>query len=401
VGRISALLIVWVLTFSLLWPNRNDTFAGSEPARVLLISSYHPGFPTFFQQVHGIKSVFTEKEILLDVEFMDKKRFSDAKNEALFLELLSYKLNSTKPYNAIMAADDDALLFLLKHKANLFLAQPAVFLGVNNIARARELNGSKGITGVIEAVSMKETVQMMLTLLPKTKTVLALVDTTPSSVGDLSTFQTLSAEFPQVTFAELSLGDHSYAEFADALQNIGSETAVLLLSAYVDKEGNRMLFGDSLRLILDNLHQPLFHLWYHGMGEGMVGGKVISHEQQGKTAAELVLRILSGEPAESIKIIDKSPNLTIVDYRVMSKHGIEKIKLANDSIILNKPFSLYEQYKYHLWFGALFFVSQTFLILLLFNVVRRNKKRSWLYEKAMSFFPGSLSTLPSMRTSKK
>ncbi|SHO51615.1 hypothetical protein SAMN02745220_04097 [Desulfopila aestuarii DSM 18488] len=258
VGKIKVLLLVWILIFGLLWSDEENTLAGSEPARVLLISSYHPGFPTFFQQVNGIKSVFTEKGIALDVEFMDKKRFSDDTIETLFLDLLSYKLNRTKPYNVIMAADDDALLFLLKHKANLFPTQSAVFFGVNNIAKARELNGRQGITGVIEAVSMKETVEMMLDLLPKTKTVLVLVDKTPSSIGDLNTFRALSNTYPQVVFTELSLGDHSYTEFADALQKIEGETAVLLLSAYVDKDGNRMQFNDSLQLILNNLHQPLF-----------------------------------------------------------------------------------------------------------------------------------------------
>jgi two-component system cell cycle sensor histidine kinase/response regulator CckA len=371
--RIAVLFLIWIVTPCLLCSLSNDVLAESEPARVLLISSYHPGFPTFFEQVRGINSVFSGNGVFLDVEFMDKKRFAEAENEKLFLEMLSYKLGRTKPYDAIMTADDDALLFLLKQTSNLFSAQPAVFFGVNNIARAKGLSGSKGITGVIEAVSMKETVELMLDLLPGTRKVLALVDTTPSSVGDLHTFRSLSSSFPQFTFSTLSLGDHSFAEFADALQKVGSDTAVLLLSAYVDKEQNRMVFEDSLRLILENLQQPLFHLWYHGMGDGMIGGRVISHEQQGKTAAELVLRILAGEPAESIKVIEQSPNVTLVDYDVMKKFGLENTKLANDAIVLNKPFSLYYRYKYRLWLGALFLISQTLLILFLIRVVRRNK----------------------------
>ena len=47
----------------------------SEKKTVLLISSYHPGFPTLFQQIDGIKSVFENTNIALDVEFMDSKRF--------------------------------------------------------------------------------------------------------------------------------------------------------------------------------------------------------------------------------------------------------------------------------------------------------------------------------------
>ncbi len=48
---------------------------GKERHSVLYISSYHPGFPTFFQQVDGLKSLFDGKEIILDIEFMDTKRF--------------------------------------------------------------------------------------------------------------------------------------------------------------------------------------------------------------------------------------------------------------------------------------------------------------------------------------
>ena len=119
-GKISVLVYVWLLAIGLLCPASNDVVAGTEPTRVLLISSYHPGFPTFFQQVHGITSVFSQKGILLDVEFMDKKRFADAENEALFLELLSFKIRKTKPYDVVMTADDDALLFMLKHRTNLW-----------------------------------------------------------------------------------------------------------------------------------------------------------------------------------------------------------------------------------------------------------------------------------------
>jgi len=53
-----------------------NVLAKSEK-RVLFISSYHPGFPTFFQQVDGIKSIFSKHPIIFDVEFMDSKRLND------------------------------------------------------------------------------------------------------------------------------------------------------------------------------------------------------------------------------------------------------------------------------------------------------------------------------------
>ena len=363
------LLLICVHVHAFAAPN-----ADSSPARVLLISSYHPGFPTFFQQIDGIKSILDPRHILLDVEFMDTKRFADAENQAYFFEHLQYKLRRSKPYSVVMTADDAALLFLLNHKQTLFPTQPVVFLGVNNIATARAQNERKDITGVIEAVSMEETVQMMLDLQPKTTRILALVDTTPSGLGDLETFKKLAAKFPNIAFTPLSLGNLSFDEFAQQLQQIKADTAVLLLSAYVDKTGQRMLFEDSLQLIINNLHRPLFHLWYHGIGQGILGGKVISHQEQGKSAAQIVVRILEGEPVESIKVTEKSPNIRLIDHSTLKKFHLKENNVPPNTTFINKPDSLYAQYKIHFWLGGTFFVLQTLVIVFLIRVIKKSKK---------------------------
>ncbi|MCP4337891.1 MAG: response regulator [Desulfobulbaceae bacterium] len=361
--------------------------AENEPASVLFISSYHPGFSTFFPQLYGIKEVFANRKIILDVEFMDSKRFSDSENEQNFLQLLSYKLNRTKPYDVIMTADDNALLFILKHKAVLFPSQPVVFFGVNNIETAKAQNSRKDITGVVEAVSMEETIKMMNGLLPKARNVVALVDTTTSGQGDVKKFREVSQQFPELTFSELSLGNYSFNDFAGELQKIGDETAVLLLSAYVDKQGKRLLFQDSLNLILKNLNQPLFHLWYHGLGEGVLGGKVISHEQQGRVAAEIVVRILDGETVEKIRVVDFSPNKTVIDYLVMQKFGLEEQELPLDSTVLNKPVSFYLQYKLRIWLFSIFLIFQTIVILFLINIIRvKHRTESALRESEKRYF---------------
>lgn len=360
---------------------------GSEPARVLHISSYHPGFSTFFRQVQGVKKAFAGREILLDVEFMDSKRFSDRENEEFFLQLLSYKIKRTKPYDVIMTADDNALLFILKYKADLFPSQPVVFFGVNNIDTARAQNSRKDITGVVEAVSMEETINMMISLLPGRKKVVVLVDTTTSGQADLVKFRKVALRFPELHFTELSLGEYSFTEFGGELQNIGDDTAVLLLSAYVDKLGNRLLFQDSLKLILDHLDQPLFHLWYHGIGDGVLGGKVVSHEEQGRAAGEIVVRVLDGESIEKIPVVESSPNKNIVDYRVLQKFGLKKNNLPADITLFNKPFSFYSHYKTRLWAFVLFFIFQTVIIVYLVSIIRmKNRTESALRESDKRYY---------------
>lgn len=377
-------IILSGLLLTLLWPVAGFSL---EPGRVLLISSYHPGFPTFFHQIQGVKSSFSGKNILLDVEFMDSKRFAGESSSADFLRMLSGKLKKLPAYDVVMTADDNALNFLLEHKEQLFPSQPAVFFGVNNVAKALTQNENASVTGVVEAVSMRETIELMTHLQPAAKTILALVDATPSGQGDLVYFNEMKEHFPELSFRSLSLEDFSFAEFANHLRQVGEDSAVLLLSAYVDTNGDRLNFQDSLDLILENLNQPVFHLWYHGVGDGLLGGKVISHLEQGKAAAEIVLRLFGGEDVAQIPVVAESPNQIIFDYTVLKKFGLEKIALPDNTLLLNKPISFYEGHKVIIWLVGAFCLFQSIVIIFLIHtIIVRREVEAELRESEERYF---------------
>jgi len=146
-----------VLTFVLLIMLVAPVWAGGW--RVLFISSYHPGFPTFFQQTQGLRSELEPAGALIDVEFMDTKRFSGPENLARFLDMLRFKLSRVEPYDVVVVADDAALKFAVEQRASLFPQSSVVFCGVNNQDFARSLSGTPFFTGVIESVSMRETLE--------------------------------------------------------------------------------------------------------------------------------------------------------------------------------------------------------------------------------------------------
>jgi ABC-type uncharacterized transport system substrate-binding protein len=154
-------------------------FAGPSLAakrRVLLVSSYHPGFPTFFQQIDGLKSELAPAGVALDVEFMDSKRFYTPESRKLFHDTLAYKLANLPRYDVVVTSDDNALRFALDHRAELFPDTPVVFCGVNDLQLAHSLEGSEGFTGVEEAVSLTETLEAMRKLLPQVAAIYAVTD---------------------------------------------------------------------------------------------------------------------------------------------------------------------------------------------------------------------------------
>ncbi|MCG3212393.1 MAG: Sensor histidine kinase RcsC [Anaerolineae bacterium] len=321
----------------------------SHKSRVLLISSYHPAFPTFFEQINGIKSVLNPKEVELDIEFMDSKRFYYQANIDNFYTSLKYKLSQLPPYDAILVSDDNALMFTLEHQAELFPQIPIVFLGVNNVALALEQNNNPFVTGIIERVSMQDTIQLMLDLPPHPTKIYAIVDDTPSGQGDLQTFTKTTQAYADVSFNVISLTDYTFSELAQRLQKINDDSAVLLLSAYRDRLGTDEDFDDSLQLITANLKVPLYHLWYHGMGDGILGGKIISHYEQGRQAAQIVRDVLTDHRIDVLPVLTDSPNLYAFDYRQMARFGITEADIPAGSLVFNRPESLYQTYRTLIW----------------------------------------------------
>jgi hypothetical protein len=83
--------------------------ADDQPKRVLFISSYHPAFPPFDWQVNGLRTALQERgfgarRAIVDVEFMDTKRFPKSTQIPKFRVSLAAKLAQLPKYDVIISA---------------------------------------------------------------------------------------------------------------------------------------------------------------------------------------------------------------------------------------------------------------------------------------------------------
>jgi two-component system, cell cycle sensor histidine kinase and response regulator CckA len=105
--------------------------AADEPHRVLFISSYHPSFPSFDPQVRGLRKAleeagFAPRSVLVDIEFMDTKRFPSAMRSPAFRVALANKLETLPRYDSVVVGDDNAFTFALEEQNRLFSGIPIV-----------------------------------------------------------------------------------------------------------------------------------------------------------------------------------------------------------------------------------------------------------------------------------
>ena len=151
--------------------------------RVLLLYSYHPTFASSDAILQGARSVLDKHGLTLHIEFMDSKRLLDEVSQANYLRMFAYKLSKRLPYDLVMISDDNALNFALAHRDQLFAGTPIVFLAVNNVEKAVQMDRDPSVTGVVEALSYERTVELMRSLQRPLKQVVVVVDTTPSANG--------------------------------------------------------------------------------------------------------------------------------------------------------------------------------------------------------------------------
>ena len=365
-------LLVFVLA------NQSNSIAlaqtGNAEKRLLFISAYHPSYPTFYQQIDGVKSVLDTHKIEIAVEFMDSKRFPGDANVDRFLNDLTFKLSQSSPYDLLIVADDNALKFAITHQDGLFRNLPIVFLGINNIELALAQDENPQVTGVVESVSMFETLQVMGQLLPQSSRFIALVDSTTSGQADLKQFYMQSVFFPQHEFVDINLTKLGLEGYVEAIGKLGDKDAVLLLSLYKVSEDKVMSFDEALALIQQNISRPVFHLWEHGLGEGIIGGKLISHAEQGRVAAKIALSILKGKAVASIPVKQASPNKFIFDNEVLSYYRLSSSLLPQGAQLLNQKRSYYEENRQLIWIS--FSIIAVLLILLIWaltNLIKRKE----------------------------
>lgn len=353
--------------------------------RVLYIDSYHPGFPTFFRQLEGIRQGLAGVDYKLDIEFIDSKRLGTGANVDSFHRRLHGKLSQIKRYDLILAGHDNALRYLLGRGRSLWEPQriPVVFFGVNNRELALGQQANPLVTGVVEELSLLETVRLAKALQPSLKNLYFIVDATPSAQADLETLQRRRPELDDYSVHLLDLRRLTFARLGRRIRKIhGMSNALFMLAAYTDKSGKRIDFDNSLHLIVSNRRVPVYHFWAHDSGSGLVGGCLVSLYRQALTAAQMGRRILSGVPCSAIGVVKQSPNINQVDYRQLKKFHLLSENLPPGTTVLNKPVSFFSRHRPVLITAGVIIIFLLGIIIgLLLNLFHRRRLQLRLQHK--------------------
>jgi diguanylate cyclase (GGDEF)-like protein len=343
--------------------------------RILFINSYHRGYSWSDGIEEGLRQRLAEADpdIELSIEFLDSRRFNYGKQMAYIAQAMAVKYTDYRP-DLVVVADNAAFDFAIQHRQQLFADIPIVFCGYNNF-RPDVLQGISNITGVNEEIAIMNTVNMALQMHPQTDTLAFVLSTGEESsqrikeVAEQSVLPELRQRFQVVT-----LEDASVEDIEQTLAGLPANTVLFLSGQARDKGLGRALSpAENGHLITQVSPFPAYTFWDFHLNQGAIGGRIITGPEQGIAAADLALRILAGEAADTIPVVMTTPTQDIFDYEVMTRFGITPRDLPVDVQILNQPFSVWNQYRWQI-VGILALVTvQTLLIGLLLRLARERR----------------------------
>jgi len=368
-------MIMCLLFFSVTYAQSNST------KKILILNSYHKGFEWTDDQVSAAEKVLSEgtKHVDLFVEYMDTKRiYSKAYLENL---LDIYRLKYKKVHlDAIITTDDNALWFVLQYHKEVFGEAPVSFCGINDY-RKFLMKEKQHYTGLVEVLDIKPTIDLALNLHPKTRKIVVIVDSTPTGLGQKKDIAAVAQHYGNVKFEYIEGKDTSHSELLEKLRSLSQDTIVLLSVWLRDKNNVYLSPNEGGLLISSKSTVPIYGIIDMYYGYGIVGGKLLNSRTHGRIAAEIAFRIINGEKPANIPVIFKSTNPYMFDYKQLERWKINLADLPQDSIIINKPVSLYKEYKRLIWIVIGAFTFLIFIVLmLLINILSRKKTEKTLQD---------------------
>ena len=104
---------------------------------------------------------------------------------------------------------------------------------------------------------------------------------------------------------------------------------------------------DAARMISRAANAPVYGLFETLLGDnGVVGGTILNHRVEGERAVRLALEILQGKlPAEPLTI-PPAPLVPMFDWQQLKRWGLNETALPAGAIVLNKPVSVWERYRW-------------------------------------------------------
>jgi len=309
----------------------------SEKKKIFYLNSYEITFQTYEYSQRAINEAFTPSKYIIDIDFIDSKRFYDKAMYDNLKERLRIKMKEREKYDMVLASDDDALHFVLDNYHEFFAHTPVVFWGLDDLEKASQLDSIGYVTGVVEIVPARENIELIKKLQPRVKEVIAFTDNTSVGIIDFKIYESLKKEYDNIFLSEIYTNNFTLKELQDTVRKLRGDQVILKLSSYQLKDANLNLY-EQIDLIYNDSPVPVYS-WgtVEIVSGGFFGGCLSDYHEQAALACQMAKNILNGTDISKIKIVHDLPGKKMINYEALQKYNLSVNSVPDDVVLLGAP----------------------------------------------------------------
>ena len=300
--------------------------------KILLIFSYHSDYPWVVEETKGIEDTLKDKELVIEKFYMDTKRRTSPEWMEKVAEDAVKKITEFSPDLVIVLDDNACELVAMKYAGK---SLPFVFCGMNRDPKDYGFP-AENITGVIERHYIKETIELLKRLIPNVKKAAIITDSNPTSIAFINRVKetALSVEILEFATNDFNAWKAKVRELQPQVDAIG------LFTYHTIKESGQeesLPPDDVLQWTLENSKLPEFAFLDFSIKGGALCGVTLSGYEQGKTAAEMAIKILEGTKPGDIPIESPEKGNLMVNKKRAEELDIEISKdILKDAEIVHE-----------------------------------------------------------------
>lgn len=333
----------------------------AEVYKILLIQSYDSEYTKAALLEKGVKDYFKKKGVKIDlnVSYLDCE-IKNANEEIGFLRHLMDTYRQSR-LDLIIVCDDQATFSLLETEHPLTFKVPIVFCGVDYFNPSL-VKGHDNLTGLTLRHDFNQCVHLAKRLFSIDK-IYFLTDETFLGKSFKTEFEnqlnhrgdSLKVEYMNATFQRSKALIHKF--------NSAPPNSMIIIPRY----------DNIYPLYSLKTSAPVFVMSNEAFNDNILGGYVVSDEEQTAEAAKIALEILEGKQPGEIPVTMHHQQM-IFNWNGLKKWKVDESALPPGSIIINIPF--FEQYKYYIITGSILLLFLVSYLIVLYIKEHRQKKQA-------------------------
>jgi signal transduction histidine kinase len=347
--------------------------AAEDEARVVILNGFDPYLPSYMMMDSAMRASLAKessKHIEFYYEQLDANRFAVGPRDPELFAALAKKYDGLQ-IDVVVTVMKPTLDFYKKYGAAIWPGARLVFHGVPDPTE-EPVEFPAHSTGLRNKDDIAGTIALARRLQPDARRILVVVGVSPLDLEvEWRTRQVLRGTAGTATVDILS--GAPLAELVARVAKEPTDTIVLWLGQWRDRDGRSYLSSQVLQAISAVSAAPVYGLWETQVGFGVAAGNMEPYELRGEMVGQLVRDALAGQTPAAGRAVLSVPTRCVADARALRHWSLDAARLPSDCEVRFAERPLWRQYWWQIALTIAIVAGQALLITAL--IVQRRRRR--------------------------